>query len=57
MSAMILIDSFGWVEYFANGLSADKYAEYVKSANQKNAIAPTIVVYKVYRRIKHDKGE
>jgi hypothetical protein len=54
---MILIDSFGWVEYFANGPSADKYAKYVKSANQKNAIAPTTVVYKVYRRIKHDKGE
>ena len=54
---MILIDSYGWIEYFAEGPLADKYAPYIEEANAENAVTPTIVVYEVYRKIKGLKGE
>lgn len=54
---MVLIDSYGWIEYFAEGPLADKYAEFVETENPENTITPTIVIYEVYRKIKSAKGE
>jgi len=54
---MKLIDSYGWIEYFADGPLADKYAPYVESANDNNTITPTIVIYEVYRRLKREGGQ
>ena len=54
---MILIDSYGWIEYFADGPLADKYAPFVEKASTENAITPTIVIYEVYKKIKGLKGE
>ena len=54
---MILIDSYGWIEYFADGPLADKYAQYVEKANPENAVTPTIVIYEVYRRVKKSMEE
>ena len=54
---MNLIDSFGWIEYFAEGSLAQKYAQYIESATRENTIAPTIVVFEVYGRLKAKKGE
>ena len=54
---MKLIDSYGWIEYFADGPLADKYAPYVESANDNNTITPTIVIYEVYRRLKRERGQ
>lgn len=54
---MILIDSYGWVEYFADGPLAEKYARYVEEADSGNTLTPTIVVYEVYRRVKAMSGE
>lgn len=54
---MILIDSYGWIEYFAEGPLADKYAPFIEEANTENAVTPTIVIYEVYRKIKGLKGE
>ena len=54
---MILIDSNGWIEYFAEGLSADKYAQFMEEASIENTVTPTIVIYEVYRKIKKMKGE
>lgn len=54
---MILIDSYGWIEYFAEGPLADEYAEFVETETPENTITPTIVIYEVYRKIKSAKGE
>lgn len=54
---MILIDSYGWLEYFLEGPLADKYAKYIEEANEENYVTPTIVVYEVYKRIRSIQGE
>ena len=54
---MILIDSYGWIEYFAEGPLADSYTAFIEKADAGNAITPTIVVYEVYRKIKSIEGE
>ena len=54
---MILIDLYGWLEYFLEGPLVDKYAKYVEEANEENYITPTTVVYEVYKRIRSIHGE
>jgi predicted nucleic acid-binding protein len=54
---LILIDSYGWIEYFADGPLAESYATFIEKADAEKTITPTIVVYEVYRRIKSVKGE
>ena len=54
---MILIDSYGWIEYFAEGPLADNYAAYIEKANAENTITPTIIVYEVYKKIKTARDE
>jgi len=54
---LILIDSYGWLEYFLDGPLAEKYAKYVEEANEEAYVTPTIVVYEVYKRIKSIQGE
>lgn len=54
---MILIDSYGWIEYFTDGPLAGSYADFIEKANIENTIVPTIVVYEVYKKIKNTKGE
>ena len=54
---MILIDSYGWIEYFADDPLADEYEQYIEKASPENTVTPTIVVYEVYRKIKKAMGE
>jgi predicted nucleic acid-binding protein len=54
---LILIDSYGWIEYFGEGPLADKYAAFVEKADEKGTVTPTIIIYEVYRKIKSVKGE
>jgi len=54
---LILIDSYGWIEYFADGPLADSYAAFIEEADTENTVTPTIVVYEVYRRVKSAMGE
>ena len=54
---MILIDSYGWIEYFADGPLAESYAAFIEKADAEKTVTPTIVIYEVYRRIKSTKGE
>jgi len=54
---LILIDSYGWIEYFAEGPLADNYATIIEKANADNTITPTIVIYEVYKKIKSTKHE
>lgn len=46
---MILIDSFGWIEFLANGSLAERYEEYFE--NLPLVVTPTIVLYEVYKKI------
>jgi predicted nucleic acid-binding protein len=54
---LILIDSYGWIEYFGEGPLADSYAVFIEKADEKGTVTPTIVIYEVYKRIKSVKGE
>jgi len=54
---LILIDSYGWIEYFGEGPLADSYAAFVEKADEKGAVTPTVVIYEVYRKIKGVRGE
>lgn len=52
---MILVDSFGWIEFFTDGPLADKYYKYLK--DESKVITPTIVLYEVYKKIKRERSE
>jgi predicted nucleic acid-binding protein len=52
---MILVDSFGWIEYLIDGPLADKYEEYLKQPLQ--IITPTMVIYEVYKKIRRERRE
>lgn len=52
---MIIVDSCGWLEWFANGDLADKYEEYL--TDPEKLLVPVIVLYEVYKVIKRDIGE
>lgn len=54
---MILVDSYGWIEYFGDGPLAGKYASYIEDVREENTIIPAIVVYEVYKKIRRDRGE
>lgn len=50
-----VIDSSGWIEFFAGGPLADRYATYLKPAAE--LVTPTIVLYEVYKKLKREYGE
>ena len=54
---MILIDSYGWIEYFTDGPLAESYAPFIEKADNEKYVTPTIVIYEVCRKIKNLKGE
>jgi hypothetical protein len=54
---LILLDSYGWIEYLAGGKLALKYEKYVEQASEENTVTPTVVVYEVYRKVRREKGE
>lgn len=52
---MILVDSFGWIEYLAGGELAERYEEYLASLTE--VITPTVVLYEVYRKLRRERKE
>jgi toxin FitB len=52
---MVVVDSSGWIEFFANGPKAEAYGRYLK--NPDNIFTPPIVVYEVYKKVKRERGE
>jgi toxin FitB len=54
---LISVDSSGWIERFTKGPKAAQYKELIESANAKEIITSTVVIYEVYRKIKKLKGE
>lgn len=52
---MVIVDSCGWLEWFADGKLADKYQEYL--GDQENLLVPAIILYEVYKILKREAGE
>lgn len=46
---MNVVDSSGWLEYFAGGANADVFAPALQSTDK--LIVPTISIYEVYKRV------
>lgn len=51
---MNVVDSSGWLEYFANGSNADFFASAIEDT--KNLLVPVICVYEVFKRILQQNG-
>lgn len=54
---MILLDSYGWIEYFGDGPLAGRYAKYIEDVSEENTVIPAVVVYEVYKKIKREVSE
>ena len=52
---MNVIDSSGWLEYFADAPNADFFAPAIENA--KELIVPVISVYEVFKRVYQQRGE
>lgn len=52
---MIVIDSSGWIEFFADGPHAEEFAARLR--NPASVLTPTIAVYEVYKWIKRERSE
>jgi toxin FitB len=53
--ALTLVDSSGWVEYFANGPLVERYVEFLN--RPKRVLTPTLVLHEVYKKLKREFGE
>ncbi len=52
MNMTVLIDSSGWIEYFAEGPLYPRFAPFIEKITPLSAIAPAIVLYEVYKKLK-----
>ena len=52
---MNLVDSSGWLEYFADAPNADFFAVPIEAVN--NLIVPTLCISEVFKRIYQQRGE
>ena len=52
---MNLVDSSGWLEYFADGHNAEFFAGAIEDT--ENLIVSTINIYEVFKRILQQRGE
>jgi predicted nucleic acid-binding protein len=51
---MNVVDSSGWLEYFANGSNADFFAPAI--TDEPNLIVPTICLFEVFKRLSIQRG-
>jgi len=52
---MNVVDSSGWLEYFADGPNADFFAPAIE--NTSELIVPTLSLYEVFKRVYQQRGE
>jgi predicted nucleic acid-binding protein len=52
---MNVVDSSGWLEYFARGTNASFFAPVVKATD--NLVVPTVCMYEVFKRLLDQRGE
>lgn len=51
----MIVDSCGWLEWFADGELADSFKEYL--AQQDKLLVPVIIIYEVYKILKMNVSE
>ncbi|MEF8794354.1 MAG: type II toxin-antitoxin system VapC family toxin [Thiohalorhabdus sp.] len=52
---MNVVDSSGWLEYFANGPNADFFAGAVEATGE--LLVPVVSLYEVFKRVIQQRGE
>ena len=52
---MNVVDSSGWLEYFADGENASFFASVIEDTQR--LIVPTICIYEVFKRLMGQRGE
>jgi predicted nucleic acid-binding protein len=52
---MNIVDSSGWLEYFADGPNAGFFASAIESIS--DLIVPSISIYEVFKRVLQQRGE
>ena len=52
---MNVVDSSGWLEYFADGPNADFFAPAIESTSE--LVVPTLSLYEVFKRVQQQPGE
>jgi predicted nucleic acid-binding protein len=52
---MNIVDSSGWLEYFASGPNADFFSAPIEDSEE--LLVPTISLYEVFKRILQQRGE
>jgi len=52
---MNVVDSSGWLEYFARGTNASTFAPVIKATDL--LVVPTICMYEVFKRLLTQRGE
>ena len=52
---MNVVDSSGWLEYFADGANAEFFAGAIEDTEK--LIVPVITIYEVFKRILQQRGE
>lgn len=52
---MIVIDSSGWIEFFAEGPHAAEFANRLRQP--ATVMTPTVAIYEVYKWIKRERSE
>jgi predicted nucleic acid-binding protein len=52
---MIVVDSCGWLEYFANGPGADFFAPAIEAPEE--LLVPTLTLFEVFKRILQQRTE
>jgi predicted nucleic acid-binding protein len=52
---MNVVDSSGWLEYFADGPNADFFAEAIEQVDA--LVVPAISIYEVFKRVYQQRGE
>jgi predicted nucleic acid-binding protein len=52
---MNVVDSSGWLEYFADGPNADFFASAIESVSE--LLVPTLSLYEVFKRVLEQRGE
>jgi predicted nucleic acid-binding protein len=50
-----VVDSSGWLEYFAAGPNADFFASAVEATDK--LVVPTVSIYEVFKRVAQQRGE
>lgn len=55
VAAAHLVDSCGWLEYFADGPNADFFAPAIEDGER--LVVPTLCLFEVFRRVLQQRGE